>query len=67
MADCREELVLSLSTARTLAAKSILKAQEHQKTGHDKRAKPSRLRLGEWVLIHFSQDETGKQRKLSRL
>ena len=66
VADYREELVLSISTARALAAKSTLKAQEHQKTGYDKRAKPSRLRLGEWVLIYFPQDETGKQRKLSR-
>ena len=66
VADYREELVLSLSTARALTAKSILKAQEHQKTGYDKRAKPSRLRLGEWVLIHFPQDETGKQCKLSK-
>ena len=28
--------------------------------------KPSKLRVGEWVLIHFPQDETVKQCKLPR-
>jgi len=59
--DYREELILSMSTARALASKSILKSQERQKTDYDKHAKSSKLRLGEWVLIHVPQDETGKQ------
>jgi len=64
--DYWEELILSLSTAGALAGKSILKSQECQKTDYDKRTKSSKFRLGEWVLIHFPQDETGKQCKLSR-
>ena len=27
---------------------------------------PSKLKVGDWVLIHFPQEETGRQRKLSR-
>jgi len=59
-------MVLSLSSTRALAAKSFSKAQEHQNSGYDKRAKPTKLWLGEQILIHFPQDETGKQHKLSR-
>ena len=64
--DYREELVLNLSSARALAAKSISKAQQNQKDQYNRHTNSSKLRVGDWILIHFPQDETGKYRKLSR-
>ena len=64
--DYREELVLNLSSARALAAKSISKAQQNQRDQYDRHTNSSKLKIGDWILIHFPQDETGKQRKLSR-
>ena len=66
ISDYREELVLSLSSARALAKKSIAKAQQVQQAGYNKQSMPSKLKVGDWVLIHFPQEETGTQRKLSR-
>ena len=66
ISDYREELVLSLSSARTLAATSLSKAQHHQRTQYDRHTIPSKLKVGDWILIHFPQEETGKHRKLSR-
>ena len=64
--DYREQLVLNLSSARALAAKSISKAQQNQRAQYNQHTKPSKLKIGDWILIHFPQDETGKLRKLSR-
>ena len=66
--DYREELVLSLTSARNLAAQSIQKAQERYKRNYDKRSMytTTPLRVGDWVLVHMPQDESGPQRKLSR-
>lgn len=64
--DYREELVLSLSTACTLAAKSIKKAQRRYKARYDKKTHPVNHRVGDWVLVRFSYEESGKQRKLLR-
>ena len=64
--DYREQLVLNLSSARALAAKSISKAQQNQRAQYNQHTKPSKLKVGDWILIHFPQDETGKLRKLSR-
>ena len=36
------------------------------KVQYDHKAKPDRYRIGEWVLIKFPSEESGKQRKLSR-
>ena len=64
----KEELCLSLSVARELAAKNIQKAQARYKKHYDKArgAKPASLKTGEWVLVRFPQDEQGRNRKLSR-
>jgi len=35
-----------------------------QKVGYDKHATPSKLRAGDWMMIHFPQEETGKLCKL---
>ena len=66
MTDYREELVLNLSSARALAAKTISKAQQNQRVQYDRHTSSSKLRVGDWILIYFPQDETGKHRKLSR-
>ena len=64
--DYREELVLNLSSARALAAKTISKAQQNQRVQYDRHTSSSKLRVGDWILIYFPQDETGKHHKLSR-
>ncbi len=64
--DYREELVLSLSSARELAAQAIQQAQRKYKALYDRKASERRYRVGDWVLVKFPQEESGKQRKLSR-
>ena len=66
LSDNREELVLSLSTARKLAASQIWKAQAKYKKHHNKKAKLGTFKIGEWVLVRFPHEETGRMRKLSR-
>ena len=44
----------------------LLKAQMKYKMQYDHKAKPDQYRIGEWVLIKFPSEESGKQRKLSR-
>ena len=56
----------SLACARTLAAENIRVAQTKYKKYYDKHAKLISYSIGEWILIRFPQDETGKSRKLSR-
>ena len=64
--DYREELILSLSSARSTAAECIQKAQAKYKAQYDRKATSRTYRPGEWILVRFPCDETGKQRKLSR-
>jgi len=64
--DYREELVLTLSSARQLAAEAIQKAQVKYKKAYDCNSRVRDLRIGDWVLIRFPQEETGANRKLSR-
>ena len=67
VSDYREELTLSLASVRELAAASIRKAQQNYKCSNGKKAtKDLRFRIGDWVLVHFPAEETGKARKLSR-
>ena len=65
LVDYREELTVSLSSARELAAQVIRQAQKY-KRNYDKKAACRDYRIGEWVLVKFPADETGKMRKLSR-
>ena len=62
----REELTMSLSSARAVAARSIQQAQQKYKGDYDKKATRHEYRVGEWVLVKFLWEETGKTRKLSR-
>ena len=64
--DYREELVLSLSHARTLAAQCMSKAQDRYKANYDQHTRTNQYKVGEWILIRFPQEETGANRKLSR-
>ena len=64
--DYREEFVLSLATAREVAASHIWRAQVKYKKFHDKKAKLSTFKIGEWVLVRFPHEESGRIRKLSR-
>ena len=62
----REEVTLSLSSARELAASNIKTAQKRYKEQYDKRATPVSFKAGDLVLVRFPQEESGKNRKLSR-
>ena len=64
--DYREELTLTLAQARQLAVETIQKAQRKYKRQYDKKASSLPIRVGEWVLVKFPHDETGRYRKLSR-
>ena len=63
ISDYREEMVLILSTARTLALKVNQKSQQCYKQQHDKKATTSKLKVGECVLVYFPKDNVGKMRK----
>eukprot|EP00731_Ephydatia_muelleri_P016088 Em0009g512a len=65
VSDYREELLLSLSSARKLACDAIQKAQCRYKKGYDKHARPTTHKIGDWILIKFPHEESGKNRKLS--
>ncbi len=66
VSDYREQLMISLSSARELAAGSIRAARNKYKRHYDKKTQPVPFRRGDWVLVRFPQEESEKQRKLSR-
>ena len=66
VSDYREEPILSMSSAGNLAIKTSQEAQRCYKEQYDKTAAPSTFQIGDWVLVHFAHQKTGKMRKLSR-
>ena len=66
VSDYREELLLSLRSARELAMQSIRKAQTRYKKQYDRHSTEPQYQIGDWVLVRFPQEETGRLRKLSR-
>ena len=68
LADYRQELALTLTRARDHATQSIQVAQKQYKKYYDKvnKCSPVKIKVGDSVLIQFPQEESGKQRKLSR-
>ena len=64
----REELMISLTSARSLAVQAIQKAQERYKRNYDRKATytTTPMRVGDWVLVYMPQEESGPNRKLSR-
>ena len=55
-----------LGQARKQAVAAILKARKWYKKSYDQCAKDPTLRVGDWVLVKFPQEESGRLRKLSR-
>ena len=45
---------------------AIKQAQVKYEMAYDRRSAPSRVQVGDWVLVRFLQEEVGKLRKLSR-
>ena len=66
VSDYREELMLTLASARQSALEHINRAQTRYKTQYDRKTAPVKYHLGDWVLLHFPSEESGKKRKLSR-
>jgi len=64
--DYREQLILSLSSARELAVTNIQAAQRRYKKYHDRTANQREYKLGDWVLVRFPHEESGRLRKLSQ-
>ena len=64
--DYREELVLSLSSARELAVESIREAQHRYKSQYDKGATVTDFHIGDWTFVRFPAEESGRNRKMSR-
>ena len=60
--DYREQV----SVAKDNAVKSIRKAQQRYKRQYDRNTKAATFAVGQWVLVRFPADESGKNRKLSR-
>ena len=57
--DYREELMLTLSSARQAALESIRKAQQRYKTQYDRKTDGYQYKIGDWVLIRFPSEESG--------
>ena len=66
LADYREQVVLTLQSARDLAVRAIKKAQDRYKRHYDTGARCTSFKIGDWVFVRFPQEETGRLRKLSR-
>ena len=64
----RRDLTQMLNRAREMASQSIQKAQRKYKHQYDRSKKcvKSTYVVGDWVLIRFPAEETGRLRKLSR-
>lgn len=68
LTDYRQELAVTLARARDLAAQSIQAAQRKYKRQYDRihKCSPVPYKEGDWILIRFPHEESGKMRKLSR-
>ena len=66
LGDFREELTISLASAREIAASSIQQAQKKYKKNYDCRGTEKECQVGDWVLVKFPADETSRTSKLSR-
>ena len=62
----REELLLNLSSARELAAESLRLSQAKARQRNAKKVRTRSYLKGDWVLVKFPADETGRYRKLSQ-
>ena len=49
-----------------MAVASVKEAQKNYKKQYDKKSTVIDYKLGDWVFVHFPEEETGKKRKVSR-
>lgn len=61
MTEYREELILSLSSARELAAMNVQAAQLRYKQQYGKTARPAGYQVGDWVLVRFPAEKNKKE------
>ena len=66
VSDYREKMTISLPSARELAVETIQEAQKKYKFQYDRKCTKRSFRVGDWVLVKFPQDESGKDCKLSQ-
>jgi len=66
VSDYKEQLILSLTSVCELAATNIQAAQKRYKKYHDCNAHQKGYKLGNWVLVWFPHEESGRLRKLSQ-
>ena len=66
VADYREQVVQTLSSARETAVQAISRAQGRYKYYYDRKTHSQTFKVGDWAFVRFPQDESGKRRKLSR-
>ena len=64
--DYRTELVTKLSSAWTMAQEKIGKARQAQKEQYDRKAKESKLSVGDRVMVHKPGEVQGPAWKLAR-
>ena len=64
--DVCDELVLTLSSASQSALESIRHAQKRYKRKYDCASDRYQYRIGDWILVHFTSDKSGRLRRLSR-
>ena len=64
--DYREEVIRNLSSARELALKVLQESQRKSKQRYDRKTKERSYKTGEWVLVKFPKEESGRNRKLSQ-
>jgi len=64
--DYREELSLSLWSGCQNVTKAIQAAQRRYKAQYDSKVTPTNYLVGDWVLVEFPSEESGRMRKLSR-
>ena len=63
ISDYREEMVTSFALARQSAVSVMTEAQKKYKKYYDRNSKPLDYKIGDWILIRFPAEESGKQRK----
>ena len=61
VSDYREQLMLSLSSARKCACETLKKAQKRYKKGYDKCCHKTCADVGDWILIKFPQESRKNQ------
>ena len=62
----REEVIKNLSSAHKLAVKSLQEIQKKSKVQYDVKATDRLYIVGDWILVKFSKEESGRNWKLSQ-